>query len=98
MAEERRYLRNPAIGATAIDDETFLVEPGTQEVYYLDTVTSALWRLLAEPRSEAELCALFAAAFPATSRETLGRDIARATADFVARGLAVIVGGAATDR
>ena len=98
MPDERRYLRNPAIGATVIDEEIFLVEPDTQEVYYLDAVSSALWRLLAEPRSEAELSALFAAAFPDTPRETIGQDIARATADLVARGLAVVVGGAETNR
>ena len=38
------YTRNPAIVATKIDAETFLVEPDTGPVFYLGTVISALWR------------------------------------------------------
>ncbi len=91
MAEAApRYLRNPAIGETVIDDETFLVEPASQEVFYLDAVTSALWRLLAEPRTASELTELFAAAFPEAGRERIGADLDRATADLVARGLAIL--------
>ena len=40
------YVRNPAVAATEIDAETFLVEPETGEVFYLDEVSSALWRFI----------------------------------------------------
>jgi len=86
---ESRLVRNPAVSETVVDDETFLVEPASQEVFYLDPVTSALWRLLAEPRSETELSALFAAAFPDAGSDRIGRDIAAATDELVARGLAL---------
>ncbi len=89
---EIRYLRNPAISATVVDDETFLVEPSSQEVFYLDAVTSALWRLLAEPRSADELTEAFAAAFPDAGRARIRADLDRATADLLARGLAVVTG------
>ena len=49
------YVRNPAVAATEIDAETFLVEPETGEVFYLDEVSSALWRFIIEPRSEIEI-------------------------------------------
>ena len=36
---EPTYVRNPAIAATEIDEETFLVEPADGEVFYLDEIT-----------------------------------------------------------
>jgi len=36
MTDEQLYIRNPAVAATEIDAETFLVEPETGEVFYLD--------------------------------------------------------------
>ena len=49
------YIRNPAVSATEIDAETFLVEPDEGEVFYLDEVSSALWRFLSEARQQAEI-------------------------------------------
>ena len=89
MAEQPRFRRNPSIGATVVDDETFLIEPESQEVFYLDAVSSALWRLMAEPRSAAEMTELFAAAFPGRAAEDIAGDIAAVTADLLARGLIV---------
>lgn len=90
MADIPRFRRNPAIAFTVVDDETFLIEPESQEVFYLDAVSSALWRLLEDPRTAEEMAALFAAAFPDHPAEKISRDIAAATADLLARGLAVI--------
>ena len=89
MAE--RWQRNPAISETAVDDEMFLVEPESQEVFYLDRIASGLWRILAAPQDEADLVALFAAAFPDTPRPTIARDIAAALAEMQRRNLVVSV-------
>jgi hypothetical protein len=89
MAE--RWQRNPAISETTVEDETFLVEPESQEVFYLDRVSSGLWRALAEPQDEAGLVALFVAAFPDTPRPTIARDLAAALAEMKRRGLVVRV-------
>lgn len=91
MAEPRRYMRNPAISETAVDDELFLVEPESQEVFYLDAVSSGLWRVLAEPHTDAAVVALFAAAFPAAAPTDIARDIAAALAEMERRGLVVAV-------
>jgi len=91
MSGQVRYQRNPAVTATAVDDEIFLVEPASQEVFYLDPVTAALWRCLDEPQGEAEIAALFGVAFPDTDPDAIGRDIAEALADMVARELVVTV-------
>lgn len=90
MADVPRFQRNSTIGFTVVDDETFLIEPESQEVFYLDPVSSALWRLLEEPRTAEEMVELFVAAFPDRPAEEISRDIAAATADLLARGLAVL--------
>jgi len=75
-----RWRRRPAIAETAVDDELFLVHPGTQEIVHLDPPAAALWRLLAEPAGWAEIEAVFAAAFPDVPAERLAADLAAALA------------------
>jgi hypothetical protein len=70
------YIRNPAVAATEIDAETFLVEPEEGEVFYLDEISSALWRFLTEARSEDDIVETFAAAFPDTDRAQMTGRIA----------------------
>ena len=77
------------MNATEIDAETFLVDPDSGEVFYLDEVSSALWRLLAEPRSRAEITETFAAAFPDTPADRIEQDIASALDEMTGRGLVV---------
>jgi hypothetical protein len=89
MADTARYERNPGVTETAVDDEIFLVEPASQEVFYLDPVTAALWRCLDEPQSEAEIAALFAAAFPDHDPAEIADDIAAALAEMTTRSLVV---------
>jgi hypothetical protein len=91
MAETPRFRRADGVGETVIDGETFLVEPATQEVFYLDRVTSALWRMLDKPCSATELTTLFQIAFPDQDEAGIARDIAAVTADLLARGLIVLV-------
>ncbi len=72
------YIRNPQVRATDVDGEFFLVEPGSGEIFYLDTVASGLWRLLAEPQDEATLVETYRAAFPDEAPERIGADVAAA--------------------
>lgn len=83
------YVRNPAVSATEIDAETFLVEPDEGEVFYLDEVSSALWRLLADAQSEDDIVAIFVAAFPDTGADKVSNDIRAALDDMIARSLVV---------
>lgn len=87
---EVRYIRNPAVAATEIDAETFLVEPETGEVFYLDEVTTALWRFLTEPRREAEIVQAFTDAFPDAGIDRVSADIQTALADMTDRELVVV--------
>lgn len=83
------YIRNPAVSATEIDAETFLVEPDEGEVFYLDEVSSALWRFLGEARRKDVIVEAFAAAFPDTDIEKITRDIDAALDDMKERALIV---------
>jgi hypothetical protein len=89
MAADTRYQRNPGITETAVDDDIFLVDSQSQEVFYLDAVTAALWRCLEDPKTEADIAALFEAAFPDTDPAQIERDIAAALADMIRRALVV---------
>lgn len=86
-----RYGRNPEVSVTTAEHETFLVLPGSEEVFYLDPVASGLWRLLAEPASREEIVATFRAAFPDRPADELARDIDAALADLLDRRLALSV-------
>lgn len=81
----RRLMRNPAVAFTEIDGEIFLVEPGSQEIYRLNSIASALWRFLAEPHPRADVLEVFAAAFPKIARKNLKRDLAATIKDLSRR-------------
>ncbi len=83
------WLRNPAVAATEIDAETFLVEPTGGEVFYLDEISSALWRILDAPRTPRDIVEAFAEAFPDVGRDRIAADIDAALAELARRGLIV---------
>ena len=89
MTPPSRLRRNPAVNETVVDDEIFLVEPGAEEVFYLDPMASALWRFLSEPRRREDIQRVFADAFPATDSAQLERDLATALEILLARNLVV---------
>ena len=91
MTETVRYQRNPAVGETDIDGEIFLVDPNTEEVFYLDALGSALWRLIAEPQTLEEAAAVYAAAFPGTDPTTIEQDLGAVLQELLERGLVVAV-------
>ncbi len=84
-----RLARNPAVTETPLDGEIFLVEPHSDEVFYLDAVSSGLWRLLAEPLGLGDLQAAYRDAFPDSDGNIVDRDITAAVDDMAARGLIV---------
>lgn len=91
MTAPPKYMRNPAVGETRIEEDVFLVDPADQEVFYLDTVTTGLWGLLEQPVSLEEICAVFAEAFPDQDPARLKSDIEAALTDFIARNFVLTV-------
>lgn len=68
--------RNPDMTVTTMEDGTFIVDPSTQAIFYLDTLAGGVWTALAEPMSAADLEALLLEAFPDRPRETISADLA----------------------
>ena len=54
MTGPARYKRNHAVSETELNGEIFLVEPETEELFYLDAMSAGLWRLIAAPQSLGE--------------------------------------------
>lgn len=89
MSDETRFIRNPAVTETTLDDDVFLVEPVSGEVFYLDAVTSGLWTLFAEPATGVEALEIYRAAFPEAPTGQVERDVAEAMTEMRARDLLV---------
>ena len=84
-----RYRRNEQVSVTTVDDGSFLVEPETQDIFYLDGLSAGVWTVLEQPIEIDELQALVAAAFPETPRATIEADIAALLEDLTKRKLVV---------
>jgi hypothetical protein len=88
-----KFKRNAAVTATEIDDGIFLVEPETQDIFFLDAMSSGLWRLLSEPQSLAQMQGMVREAFPDQPAQAVDADVAAALADMVDQKLALEAGG-----
>lgn len=86
-----RYARKPGVSETEIDDGIFLVEPKTQEIYFLDAISRGLWRLMSEASPLEELQRVVREAFPEQPPAEIDRDVATAIAEMSERGLLVSV-------
>lgn len=84
--------RNPEMTVTTMDDGTFIVDPSTQAIFYLDTLAGGVWTALAEPMSAADLQALLLDAFPDRPRETVSADLQALLQSMIERGLLLRTG------
>lgn len=78
-----RYQRNTAVRETEVEGDFFLVEPISGEIYYLDAITSGVWRLLDVPRDRSDILGVFKRAFPETPASRIVLDLDRALADLL---------------
>lgn len=86
-----RYVQRPGVSATEIDGDVFLVEPDTEEVFYLNSVAGGLWRALDEPMGLDALKALMCSAFPERAGVELEADVSATIEDLVGRRLVISV-------
>lgn len=70
-----------------VGDDLFLASSGPGQIFHLNQIAAAIWRLLEEPMTQDELVALFAEAFPDQPRDRIEQDIAGFVADLLRRGL-----------
>jgi len=78
-----RYQRSTAVRETEVEGDFFLVEPNSGEIYYLNAITSGVWRLLDVPRDRGEILDVLVQAFPEASTTRIARDLDRALADML---------------
>ena len=70
------YLRKAEISILNVDGESFLADARGAKIHHLNPVGSAIWMLLAEPVSMADLVELLLTAFPDVGGEQIKSDIA----------------------
>ncbi len=81
------YGRVPGVITELVDNEIFVLDPDKGRIHAMNPSAAALWRLLEEPATLAELVEDFAAAFPAVSRTKLQREIEQGLASIREKGL-----------
>lgn len=86
-AADAALVRNPAVTTSEIEGEFFLVEPESGEIFYLDAVTSGVWRLVEQPCLAGEIVATLAAAFPEADAGRVRGDVERLLAEMLGAGL-----------
>lgn len=77
LVEVRRgcFLRKADVSVVTADDESFLADAGGAAIYQLNSIGSAIWTLLAEPRTMLEMVELLQVAFPQVSRDQVEKDV-----------------------
>ena len=72
---------------TALEDDIFLARANDAEIYRLNPIAAALWRLFAEPVDAAAAAAVLAQAFPNVAADRIKADVAALIDDLAGRGL-----------
>jgi hypothetical protein len=89
--ENRCYVQNPNIAERSIDDAVFLVDSGTDIVFYLDSLGTGIWHLLKEPVSMTDATRVVQQAFPEMPPEEIARDVSTLISDMSRRNLVLNV-------
>lgn len=88
--DERRATRGEGVICASVDGEVVALNIEKGVCYGLDAIGSAVWDLLAEPRTLSELCAALTARYRVDA-ETCRRDVAALLSDLGDEGLAVFL-------
>ena len=84
------YLRKPEIGVVTIDGESFLADNQGAAIHHLNPVGSAIWTLLAEPVTIADMVDLLHLAFPDVGGEQVKGDVADLIGTLVSKNLLIV--------
>lgn len=83
--------RSAAVSATAVESETFLVDADGNQIYHLDAMASAVWRLLEAPQRIDDVYETFCQAFPDVERARIRIDIESCLGELLRLGFVVRV-------
>jgi sensor domain CHASE-containing protein len=81
------YARNPAILEKMLDDELLLIDNGSDIIFNLNPIGTAVWQFLESPRAAEEIMDVLYSAFPDVPREQIYEDTDLLLAQLVNRNL-----------
>lgn len=84
-----RYKRNKIIEHRNIDNASFLVNPETEEIFYLNSLASAIWQLLTQPISIEEVAGIVIKAFPDALTDQINKDTSKLFAELISKDIVV---------
>jgi len=84
------YERNKKIIERKIDNVSFLVNPVTEEIFYLNSLSSAIWQLLQQPISIEEIVDIVIKAFPNILPERIFKDTSMLFEEFVKKDIVML--------
>ena len=79
----RRYVKNKILIERNINNDSFLVNPETEEIFYLNALSSAIWQLLEQPITLEEVVDIISKAFPDILPEQIYRDTSALFSEFI---------------
>lgn len=81
----RRYVQNKKLIERNINDDSFLVNPDTEEIFYLNALSSAIWQLLEQPISLEKVADIVIKAFPDIEPEQIYKDTSTLFSEFITK-------------
>ena len=70
-----RYRQKPGVHVRQVDDQAFLADPDTDVLFHLNSIGTAVWRLLEQPITADEITGLLVDAFPDAGKEQITGDV-----------------------
>ncbi len=77
------YEQNKKIIERNVDNASFLVNPETEEIFYLNSLSSAIWQLLEQPIRIEEVADIVIKAFPDVMAEQIYKDTSNLFLEFI---------------
>ena len=83
------HQRSADISIVLVDDQSFLADRQGKTIHHLNTIGTAVWSLLAEPMTLAELVEVLQAAYPEVEYDIVKSDVIRLLEELTAKNLLV---------
>ncbi|MCR4378741.1 MAG: PqqD family protein [Rhodospirillales bacterium] len=86
--ETSRVGRHPGAQFREVGDEIFLVHPDGEQIYNLNPMAAALWRLLKNPMTGRAMAEVVITAFPMLAMAKVEGDVKAVLTELLAKGFA----------
>lgn len=83
-----RIRRHPDVQFREVGDEVFLIHPDGEQIYNLNPMAAALWRLLQNPITGREMAEVVTTAFPILSPAKVEGDVRTVLGELLGNGFA----------